>query len=55
MKTDAHKFKNGLCTHCGIMEEYVENEPCEKENLSMWCSPNQTPLDAIQQAVERDK
>jgi len=55
MKTDTHKFKEGSCKHCGIMEEYLENEPCEKENLSMWCPPNQTPLEAIRQATERDK
>ena len=26
-----HNFKNGSCLNCGIIEEYAEDEPCEKE------------------------
>jgi len=55
MKTDKHKFKDGECLNCGIIEEYAEGEPCEEENLSMWCAPNQTSMEAIRQAAKRDK
>jgi hypothetical protein len=55
MKTDKHTFKDGECINCGIIEEYADGEPCEEEDLSIWCAPNQTPLDAIRQAAERDK
>lgn len=26
-----HKFKDGSCLNCGIIEKYAEDEPCEKE------------------------
>ena len=55
MKTDEHTFKNGKCLNCGIIEKYADGEPCEEEDLSMWCSPSQTPIKAIRQAAERDK
>jgi hypothetical protein len=55
MKTDEHIFKDGECINCCIMEEYADGEPCEEEDLSIWCAPNQKPLDAIRQAADRDK
>jgi hypothetical protein len=53
--TTEHEFIDGECKHCGIIEKYADDEPCEPEDLTMWCAPGQTPLDAIQQAAERDK
>jgi hypothetical protein len=55
VKTDKHTFKDGECINCGIIEEYTEWESCEEEDLSIWCAQNQTPLDTIRQAAERDK
>ena len=27
-----HKFENGSCLNCGVIEKYAEDDPCEAED-----------------------
>jgi predicted nucleic-acid-binding Zn-ribbon protein len=54
MKTKTHKFEDRSCKHCGIMEEYAEDEPCEKEDLSMWCAPGQSVQEMLKIQAEKN-
>jgi len=48
---DAEKY---ACIECGGIFEYEKNEPCEEEDLSMWCAPGQSVSEMLAQRAEKD-
>ena len=42
------------CTYCGGLREYEEDEPCEEEDLSMWCAPGESVSEMLHRQASKD-
>lgn len=53
----AHKWdsENYSCIECGGLFEFEANEPCEEEDLSMWCTPGQSVSEMLELQSAKDK
>ena len=55
MKHKWDKSKTPVCDYCGIAKDDTDAlEPCEPEDLSIWCAPGQSVSDMLARAAERD-
>lgn len=45
---------NESCTLCGIIKEYADDEPCEDEDLSMWCNPGESVSEMLHRQAAKD-
>jgi hypothetical protein len=58
MATKQHKLSDDKshCVQCGLHDDDEEfSEPCEPEDLSMWCAPGQSVMEMLEQAADRDR
>ena len=42
------------CIKCGLVAFLFEEEPCEPEDLSMWCGPGQSVSSMLKNAADKD-
>ena len=49
-----YELGNESCTQCGIIKAYADGEPCEEEDLTMWCNPGELVLEMLDRQAEKD-
>lgn len=57
-KPREHKWDNApvdeSCELCGVIKAYAYDEPCEDEDLTMWCNPGESVSEMLARQSEKD-